>query len=221
MIGLFCSAIVLGAPKTVDLLVRAKVGSRYSYKLVTTMVDRSGGSVTFQAGFTETLAKIQGREMFWNTKFRVGKVSAIGNLRGTASTYRQTNGLQMTSVQNDHGELLRTILKGHSTPARGNSNVTLPGKHTKMGATWRAVIQTANVPVAIVYKLAGVETVLGHKTARIVGTYPPGSIAKAVQPTRFWVDLKTGKVVKATAVTQINSTGHQVLLSYSLSLLPK
>lgn len=221
---LFWTLLPLGAPtgqtpKTVDVIVRAKVGQQFRYKLRTSVVLGKNDSLSFTGSFTETLSKVENGRFYWDTTFHVNAATAQGSMKGQEESFKQMEGMQMTSVQNERGELLGTIVGGRTHPPRGNSNVVLPGRHAKVGDKWKAEILTSNLSVPIVYRLAELQGFMNHRVARIEGMYPPGSVARAIVPTQFFVDLKTGKVVRGTAQTVLNNQGTSVTLTYDLTLL--
>jgi hypothetical protein len=125
-------------------------------------------------------------------------------------------GLRMTSIQDSRGRVLRIKAGGQEMPSRGSANVVLPPAAVSLGAAWDAPIEVGGQILTIRYRLARFEKLGARNAARIEGSYPSGSIAKAISPTTFWVDASNGKMLRGSALTVIETQGRTIRLSYRI-----
>lgn len=220
---LLASALCLIAVSSVaqnkrELRVRAKVGDSYSYTLksvISAVGDQ--GQVDFGATFVEKLVSV-GREMRWEVRFKVDRVKATGVMAGAEPGFRQMDNLVMQTIQNDLGEVLRLSIGGREVPSKGSSNVTLPRRPVAIGDSWTSQIEVGGQIVPIGYSLVGYVKSGQRLLAKIQGSFPKGSIARAVKPTNFWVDVANGKMVRGEALTDVTTDGKQVRLYYRIDM---
>jgi hypothetical protein len=203
--------------QTADLRLRGKVGDRYSYRMTSTISSVGAeGVISWKATFTEKLAKLSNGEFHWATSFKVPSASATGVMKGGDAGVKQLDGITMTLVQNEKGEVLRGLMNGTEVPSKGSSIVTYPGRKTKVGETWNAKIEVGNQLVPIVYRFVSLKKQGWRSVATIVGSFPKGSVATAVKPTRFWVDVANGKMLKAEGDTQMAVQGMKIRVAYTI-----
>ncbi len=201
----------------VDLRVRSKVGDSYGYRLSSTIASIGAqGEIRFRAQFTERLAKVGNGELHWATTFSKVVATSTGVLAGADARFKEMDGLQMTSIQDASGRVLRIGIGGQEVAGRGSANVVLPRGTTAVGAVWSAPIEVGGQVAQIRYKLVGLEMLGLKKVARIEGSFPAGSVARALAPTTFLVEVSTGKMVRGTALTEINIRGKKIRLTYRI-----
>lgn len=209
--------VALAGQQKHDLSVHAKVGDKFAYRLQSTIeAIGASGKLDFSARFEERLASMAKGELHWDTSFSNVEASASGVFAGGEAQFKQMNGMRLTSVQDARGRVLRLRANGQDIPSQGSANVVLPPRPVALGATWDAPIDVGGRVLAIRYRLAGFEKLGLRQAARIEGTYPKGSMARAISPTTFWVEVKTGKMIRGTALTMIEAEGKKIRLRYRI-----
>ncbi len=203
-----------------DIKVTSKVGDTFTYSMKSKIeaVGAEKGSIDFSADMTEKLAKVEGGTFDWETTFTNVVAKADGVMAGAEKGFAVMDGMVMTSVQDERGTVKSLRMESQEIPSEGSSNVVLPPKGTKVGGTWPSKLDLSGQIVDIVYKLEGFETVDGVLQAKIAGTFPDGKVAKSIEPTVFYVDTTTGKMVSGKAVTEVTIEGKKVRVTYEIVL---
>lgn len=200
------------------LSVTCKRGDTFRYELTSRIEAGDGsGAIDMALSTTERLSKVKGESLEWEVDYTKVTASASGSMAEAESQFRGLQGTKLVLVQNRQGQVLKIRMSGIEVASKGSAHVVLPKNAVQIGDSWNGVIEVSGQPIPIRYQLAGFETVLGKEAARIEGSFPKDSIAKAIKPTRFLVEVKTGKVLTGSAETMVRVGELQVKVSYTMT----
>ncbi|MBI5705555.1 MAG: hypothetical protein HZC36_01035 [Armatimonadetes bacterium] len=220
-IALALAALSLGALATQGkrlLSVTCRKGDTFRYELTSRIEAGDGsGAIDLALATSEKLIKVKGESLEWEVDYTKVAASASGSMQGADSQFQGLQGIKLVLIQNRQGQVLKIRMSGMEIAAKGSAHVVLPKSAVQIGDSWGGVLEISGQPIPIRYQLAGFETYKGKEAARIDGTYPKDSIAKAIKPTRFLVEVKTGKVLYGSAETLVQVGEQQVKVSYTLT----
>lgn len=212
MIALAAATVLLQTP-TYDLRVRGRVGDKYGIA-ITMGLSTVGveGSMTSKMEVREHLVKSEPKRLFWEQKFSVVSVQASGVLKEAEKSMFELDKITMVSIQDPQGRVLESVMGNLRTKGTPTSNVVLPEKPVAVGESWPAEIQTPVKLYRINYRLDAVK----DGDATIIGTFPDGQGVEVVRPTTFLVDVKTGKMKRASSEHIFTLPEAKIRLSYDI-----
>jgi hypothetical protein len=220
LLALGCSggeAVELSSDVPSDIKVVGKVGDTYRYTMSSTIrAIGAKGHINLAGDITEELTSVEDGTFAWETTFSNVDVEASGVMADAQKAFSSLDGLVMTSVQDERGTVKALRASGVELPNRGSSNVVLPPKGTKAGGTWPAKIDVGGHLLEITYKLEGAGKFQGFDAVRITGSFPESSGAELVEPTEFWVESKTGKMIRGSAKTRVTADAKVVEVEYTI-----
>ena len=195
------------------LKARGNLGDTYVYETETSMSAPNGvDSFGLKARVTEVLGRKSGDSTDWDTKVSVHEVAGTGKYEPMAAQMRKVDGKAVTTVRNEQGRLLKTIVGGQEIETDGGGDVSFPKKVVEIGGTWQAPIGVAGKLVTIEYTLTKVFVFHGRKTASIEGYYLAGQGVKALEKSQFWVDIDTGRSVSSRIHVRVTIDGSDITL---------
>ncbi len=140
-----------------------------------------------------------------------------GSMKQSASGGRQMAGREMDVVEDGRGKIINMGIGAFLDARVPNSSVTLPKDPVKVGDTWSDSF--GNGSFRATFKLDRVVEEDGIREAVITASLPDVPGIQPTSPFTYWVDVKSGQLMKATGEMDMHQGPTHVSFHFKVSLL--
>lgn len=187
----------------IRLELKPKKGDHYRYEMVTDMeAVGAEGKVHWTMTMDETATNAGADSSTWEQKLSNAKVSANGSFKGMEEIAARMEGMKISLTYDMQGQQVATSVPGSGG---GTSNLIFPKGAVKPGDKWPAEIEVNGQKVKIEYTYVGKLTERGQPAALVHGNLIEGQIIKSLKPTKFVVEIATGKPYKVDGEYEVKS----------------